>query len=180
MLRRSLFALALVAAVPAVRVTGDDPKPAASPAFWTEDELRLVDRGLEVVNCDRKDLAFQKRPIDDPFRLPIVNRVLDDPLSIGPITEAWDVDARKGSVGALLMHARWALDLVPKTSSTKDTEGEVDVAGLPEALRGPMVFFLAALDDASDVGAKIRVSLGPDAEAVLRRALKTQADPSAR
>ena len=33
-------------------------------------QLRRIDEGLDVLNCTRKDLGFQKRPIDDPFRLP--------------------------------------------------------------------------------------------------------------
>ena len=74
-----------------------DKKPAAPvdvPGFWTADELRRIDEGLDVLNCTRKDLGFQKRPIDDPFRLPVVNQILDDPLSIGPVAAEWDANAR--------------------------------------------------------------------------------------
>ena len=84
------------------RVRSDDPKPAEKPVFWTDAELALIDRGLDLLNCDRKDLGFQKRPIDDPFRLVVANRCLDDPLSIGLEAQAWDDVAKHGKVDDLL------------------------------------------------------------------------------
>ncbi len=97
---------------------GDDAKPPAPahpvdvPGFWTQDELRRIDEGLDVLNCTRKDLGFQKRPIDDPFRLPVVNQILDDPLSIGPVAAEWDAVARTGRPDALVEHAL-TLDRLP-------------------------------------------------------------------
>jgi len=85
-----------------------DKKPAAPvdvPGFWTADELRRIDEGLDVLNCTRKDLGFQKRPIDDPFRLPVVNQILDDPLSIGPVAAEWDAVARTGDPSRLITEA---------------------------------------------------------------------------
>src|SRR5262245_35674890 len=78
----------------------DDEKPAPPapvdvPGFWTADELRRIDQGLDVLNCTRKDLGFQKRPIDDPFRLPVVNWILDEPLKIGPVAASWDACVRQ-------------------------------------------------------------------------------------
>src|SRR5947207_615238 len=83
---------------------GDDPaapQPQKTYEFWTKDELERIDRGLQVLNLDRRDLGFQKRPIDDPFRLDVVNRILDDPLSIGDEAERWDRLARTGDAAAL-------------------------------------------------------------------------------
>jgi HEAT repeat protein len=76
----------------------EKPKSEApdSTGFWTAAELDLLDRGLDAINATRADLAFQKRPIDDPFRLAVVNRALDDPLSVGREAQAWDDAAKIG------------------------------------------------------------------------------------
>ena len=83
-MRRVRWAVLFLIAFPAARTHAEEPAPApvaAAPgAFWTTDELRRIDLALEVANCDRKDLGFFKRPIDDPFRLPVVDQVLDDAL----------------------------------------------------------------------------------------------------
>jgi HEAT repeat protein len=93
-------ALAVAAPAPAEEAKG----------FWTDRELALLDRGLDLLNCTRADLQFQKRPIDDPFRLPVVNRALDDPLSIGNEAETWDETARTGDPAGLLGQACRQLD----------------------------------------------------------------------
>ena len=173
MLRRAALALGLLVALPAARVLAGDPPPVPAPGFWTPDELTLIDRGLNVLNCDRKDLQFQKRPLDDPFRLSIVNRVLDDPLSIGPIAEGWDESARNGLATALLAQARTALDL-PEEMPDHDADSKIDLRGLPESVREPMLYTLAAVERERDVGAKIHASLGSNADAILSRALLTQ------
>jgi hypothetical protein len=90
------------------------PQPVDVPGFWTADELRRIDQALDVLNCTRKDLGFQKRPIDDPFRLKVVNQILDDPLSIGPVAAEWDEVARDGDVQSLLSHAIDAIDASEK------------------------------------------------------------------
>ena len=77
MTTRRVAILLAVLALPAARAGADDPPKApqapATPKFWTDAELALIDRGLEVLNLERKDLGFQKRPIDDPFRLSVVD-----------------------------------------------------------------------------------------------------------
>ena len=88
----------------------DDAKAGAParvdvPGFWTEEELRRIDEGLEVLNVTRADLGFQKRPIDDPFRLAVVDRILDEPLAIGEVAAEWDEVARRGEAGRLCAKA---------------------------------------------------------------------------
>ena len=103
----------LVVSVLAVAASAQDAPPPAPPpepakpksAFWTDAESALLDRGLEVLNCSRADMGFQKRPIEDPFRLSVVNRALDDPLSVGDEAQAWDVVAKTGDPSALLERA---------------------------------------------------------------------------
>src|SRR5262249_37887141 len=87
---------------------GDEPagaQPAKTYEFWTKDELERIDRGLQILNLDRKDLGFQKRPIDDPFRLQVRDKILDAPLSIGDEAEHWDRVAKTGDVAALFAAA---------------------------------------------------------------------------
>jgi HEAT repeat protein len=86
-----------------------DTKPADVPGFWTADELMRLDEGLGVINASRADLGFFKRPIDDPFRLDVVNRALDDPLSMGREAAEWDAVARRSDAHRLFAHARSAL-----------------------------------------------------------------------
>jgi len=87
----------------------------ADDGFWTSDELRRIDEGLALLNLARKDLGFQKRPIDDPFRLKVVDRALDDPLSVGAEAQSWDEVARGGDPAAILLRALRALDGEPFT-----------------------------------------------------------------
>ena len=127
---------------------GDDPaapRPSKTSEFWTADELERIDRGLEMLNLDRRDLGFQKRPIDDPFRLPVVNRILDDPLSIGDEAERWDRAARTGDPDQLLMQAQ-VLEvafggdhIVPRP--------KIESAALPEAVRVEIADTLGFLGD---------------------------------
>ncbi|MCG3133052.1 MAG: hypothetical protein HMLKMBBP_00143 [Planctomycetes bacterium] len=91
------------AEVPSLSSPAATPDPARPAGFWTEDELRRIDEGLRLCNASRADLGFQKRPIDDPFRLDVVNRALDDPLSCGPAAESWDGLARGGDAAAILV-----------------------------------------------------------------------------
>jgi HEAT repeat protein len=106
-----LAVLVLLAAV-AAPAGAEEPAPAPPPAdpFWTEAELDLLDRGLLVVNASRADLGFQKRPLEDPFRLEVVNRALDDPLSVGREAQAWDEAAGGGVPDDLLRRSYIALD----------------------------------------------------------------------
>src|SRR5262249_17846009 len=85
-------------------------EPAAKPVdpdlgFWTADELARIDRGLEVLNLDRKDLDFQKQPIDDPFRLDVVRRILEHPVAIGAEAQKWDDVAKTGDVRRIFERA---------------------------------------------------------------------------
>src|SRR5262245_14453106 len=158
---------------------GDDAKPPAPaqpvdvPGFWTADELRRIDEGLDVLNCTRKDLGFQKRPIDDPFRLPVVNQILDDPLSIGPVAAEWDAVARRGDVHDLLVKASQAV------------ESLCYLDGRPGAYSGPQTIsvdsaqidispFMRALADAgAEVAQAFRVAQ-PTLQSLLMKARDTQ------
>lgn len=165
----------------------DAPKPAPAapvdvPGFWTADELRRIDQGLDVLNCTRKDLGFQKRPIDDPFRLPVVNWILDEPLKIGPVAAAWDACVRQPPsdvyVSNLLEHAIGTLGIghdAPKTVWAPPDLG---------AFRGPLseeqLALLNGLVPWTDcLAPAVGAAFGPvkdQTRALLRKILSTQVE----
>lgn len=123
------FLLPLIAGGIAPADEDTSPTP---PGFWTEDELNRIDRGLEAINADRKDLGFHKRPIDDPFRRPVVDRALDDPLSMGAEAQAWDDVVRKGDVEALLERCLLRCGLRKKSTLNAGANQKDAVEHLPE------------------------------------------------
>ncbi len=155
------------------------PPPGVAAPFWTATELALIDRGLEAANCDRKDLQFQKRPIDDPFRLEVVNRVLDDPLSIGAEAQAWDDAATTGNPSRILGRARAALGVPTPTPGAEAPEPEEEHQAFPPGLALAMASFLPSLTAAARSGEALRAPFGADAEAVLRKALGSQVEKPA-
>jgi hypothetical protein len=54
-------------------------------------ERERLAAALACVNLSIDDLGWDKRPIDDPFRLAVVNRALDEPLSLAEMAD----EARK-------------------------------------------------------------------------------------
>ena len=180
-MRRWWVPLGLLALSTVARAS--DPAPArAAPGpvdvagFWTKDELARIDRGLEMLNLDRKDLGFQKRPIDDPFRLDVVNQALDEPLSVGPQAMKWDEVARAGDAGKLLWRARTVLGLTPTEHPSEDVETTVELPGISAALKSALVLFVGDLQLAREPVATMRASLGDGADAVLRKAFLTQVE----
>lgn len=176
--RRLLLLPVLVLALGAPALPAEEP-PKDPPGFWTEKELALLDRGLEALNCTRADLGFQKRPIEDPFRLEVVNRALDDPLSLGAEAKEWDDVARAGNAEGLL--ARTATTLVFPVEPTPPDSGtgpyRFPTDRLPEGARDPFVELMFAIDcktDFRDFNAPGEV--GAHELALLRKALLSQVE----
>ena len=172
-MRRPWIAVLALLVVRSARA-GDDPaapQPPKTYEFWTQDELQRIDRGLEVLNLDRKDLGFQKRPIDDPFRLEVVNRILDDPLSIGDEAEGWDRVARKGDAGRLLHKASGLLP--PRHGSRWTNSPALTSQVVPEAVLEEIRGVLGACRASGGI---VTDKLGLDAEKVLRKAYRTQVE----
>lgn len=156
-------------------------KPVDVPGFWTDDELRRIDQGLDVLNVTRKDLGFQKRPIDDPFRLTVVNRILDEPLAIGPIAAEWDAVARNGNVLGLLTRAMEMLP--PPTSHEPPLEAgrEADLAPaitakLPESARHAFNNLVRRMSWAATVADAVCTPLAKDRASFMRKVLSTQVE----
>lgn len=181
-------ALVLLVAMPAR--PGDEP-PAAQPAgaaapdpFWTADELARIDEGLAVVNASRADLGFQKQPIDDPFRLDVVRRALDDPLSVGREAQVWDEVARRGDAHWLLAQAqrvfpvRWGGGDRAFTDVPCDEVVELLGAGTKEPLRRVLDSSSRAARFPRLVRQDTNESLPSDAS-ILVKALRSQVETAA-
>ncbi|MHC4849995.1 MAG: hypothetical protein ACYTEG_16295, partial [Planctomycetota bacterium] len=119
-------------------------RPVDKAGFWTKDELRRIDEGLAVVNASRADLGFEKQPIDDPFRLDVVRRALDDPLSVGRTASEWDRIARRGDASDIVGWARqYALDAPPPRHPPNIAEPFNWPGSVPKGLVGPLENVLA-------------------------------------
>ncbi len=49
---------------------------------WTPAERQGIETALHAMNMTPEDLRYNKRPFNDKYRLPIVDRCLDDPLAV--------------------------------------------------------------------------------------------------
>jgi HEAT repeat protein len=187
------LAVAIVAALAAAASAEEPPVPGVpkeAPKFWTEAEMAILDRGLDVLNCTRADLGFQKRPLEDPFRLAVVNRALDDPLSVGDEAQGWDDTARRGDPVALLKRAcsqldedlRWPSSVEARSGSTPvpHLTGPSSSAlmhlrrlghGIAEMVEGGTVVI-----SASGAPEESLPSLGKDKAPLLRKALLSQVE----
>jgi len=93
----------------------------ALPGGLDEGERQRVAEALAHVNMSIEDLGWDKRPIDDPFRLGVVNVALDQPLALAAMAERArgdftvnpakpDIEALVGGIGAWQGHpASWEL-----------------------------------------------------------------------
>ncbi len=180
------FAAALLLLARGAAADDDEKKPKPAdpvdvPGFWTEDELRRIDQGLDVLNVTRKDLGFQKRPIEDAFRLECVDRILDEPLAIGQVAAEWDEVARAGHARALLAHAwgvfpqRWP----GGDRAFNDVAIDEIVALLGPRTQDPLKRMMDVAKWLADwpklVRSDVSITVPSDAE-ILRKALRTQVE----
>jgi len=66
------------------------PAPELEKGSLTDDEIRLIDLALESINATWSDMSFRKDYVDDPFRLDVAQKALDDPYSLVLWTYEWD------------------------------------------------------------------------------------------
>lgn len=173
LLASTLFTLVLLPLLPRLVRAGDGPGD--PPGFWTEDELRRIDEGLAVVNASRADLDFQKQVIDDPFRLDVVKRALDDPLSVGRTAEKWDAAVRDPDIGVVLRRALGTVSGGQMMTSNM-TSSDTPVEPLPAAAARPYRLLTTRVLTQGDF---VRMSLRKLEDrrgAVLRAALKSQVE----
>lgn len=172
-MRRTLPVLLLVGAFATAAPAQEKP-----PGFWTEDELRRIDEGLAVVNASRADLGFSKQLLDDPFRLDVVRRALDAPLSIGDEAQGWaDVSATEDP-RRLLERASRDLDL---TLSPLPEYLGIRVgwdAPLPESVREALDVVVAAVG-LHQRSFPVERLVRADAERLAREALLSQVEEPA-
>jgi hypothetical protein len=77
------------------------PTAAEDVAFFTPEELALIDDALALLNMTREDAGFDKLVIDDDWRLPVVNRTLAAPLDAATVASMWATKARGAPVDVL-------------------------------------------------------------------------------
>jgi hypothetical protein len=180
----ALPAAAQDAAKPAAAAAPEEPKPVDVPGFWTDAELAAIDEGLAVVNASRADLGFFKRPYDDPFRLDVVNRALDDPLSMGREAAEWDRVCRRGDPVEILEHATATVRTPPESMATPP---EGPPPPIPEELKKRMSYrsntaadvLPRVLSDLSRAAALVRGAFEPcgaERDDLLRKALLSQVE----
>ena len=103
----------------------------ASAAGLSEQERSQLEQALACVNMSIADLSWDKRPIDDAFRLAIVNRALDEPLSLAADAEAARADFNGDPVVAARALGAW---LAPSTGPAPG--GGVPFPRIDESARG--------------------------------------------
>jgi len=90
------------------------PAPVLEPGALTDDEIRVIDLALDSINMTWSDMSFRKDYVDDPFRLDVCQRALDDPYSLVLWNYEWD---------AFLLDAKPAGDIMLRAAIDLDSDG---------------------------------------------------------
>lgn len=102
----------------------EQPTPKLESGSLTENELAVIDAALATINMQRSDMNFRKDYVDDPYRLRVVQRALDEPLSLIEWNYGWDAKLlEEKSVSELLGYIASDLDS-PVPSDIKSIEIE--------------------------------------------------------
>ena len=126
---RLIGVLALMVGIAAACVTAqpldvpplEQPTPELPKGSLTDEELRVIDLALATMMADRSDLGFRKDYIDDPFRLTVVQRALDEPLSLIEWNYGWD---------DFLLTEKTADEILARAAVDLDCSAEVDLVPL--------------------------------------------------
>lgn len=106
---------------------------ATAQGFDAETERRFAE-ALKAVNLAPADLGWDKRPIDDDFRLTAVNRALDEPLSLATFATRAETDFKGDPLAAARAAASW-LDVVVAGELVDMKSSSVDFADAPESAK---------------------------------------------
>lgn len=111
---------------------------ASDPPALGEPTTRRLAEALSYVNLSLDDLGWDKRPIDDDFRLSCVNETLDRPLALADRALRAEREFAADPVGSAIAAAAW-LDLpapaVKERAETQAPEWEGAPAEAVEAMR---------------------------------------------
>lgn len=140
--RLGLFFAAAVLAAGAM--AEDPPKPAEGPLL-DDGVMRRLKQALDCVNLSVEDLGWDKRPLDDAFRLKCVNETLDHPLGLADAAQDAERDfagdpGRSGVAAAALLDLesphRWPRDaiqpVIPKGMPAEAADAFLEVCYLRE------------------------------------------------
>lgn len=169
-------ALALMVSVVSTCVTAQSPDvpPLAQPTpklpkgALTNEELTVMDLALTTMMADRSDLGFRKDYIDDPFRLTVVQRALDEPLSLIEWNYGWDEFLlTEKTADEILARAASDLDcaLEPNAAPTvpRTEKRGMSFKGVPDAWTAPLERLDQAVFAANDaMTQKVLASISED------------------
>lgn len=142
--RLGLFFAAAVLAAGAM--AEDPPKPEEGPLL-DDGVMRRLKQALDCVNLSVEDLGWDKRPLDDAFRLKCVNDTLDHPLHLADSARDAERDFAADPAASALAAAR-LLDLQKPADLRRDAHERVP-AGMPVEAQVAFLELAALLDDSS-------------------------------
>ena len=124
--------------------TWPPPAPELDPGSLTASEIELIDLALKSINMTWDDMGFRKDYVDDPFRLEIAQRALDEPYFLVLWNYEWDQFLlTQRTASEILFRAASDLDAdlynrnpLNPTLSTIGRASEFPL--LPESWRGPV------------------------------------------
>lgn len=105
---------------------------------WTPAERKAIDETLRIGNLSEKDLTWDRRPFNDPFRLSLVDKSLDQPIESSDLLMRLSSDLMMAPVGRALriIDATWPD--VPTIPSAAVAPAAGKWTG-PETLREPIL-----------------------------------------
>lgn len=120
----------------------------SASAQLSDTEKGLLRDGMAVGNLSTADLNWDRRPFNDRWRMPLINRSLDDPIATADELTQLQADLGRSSVGvALGMIARAAYG--EATTTAPILPPSVLNEALPEAIRRPVSFLAERVAAAS-------------------------------
>ena len=101
--------------------------PAGDPWDWDHPIPPIAMDGIQYALAAQlmslEDLTYQKDPVDDPYRLPIVTQTLEDPLSVYNITWAFGHRFESQNVPAAMLSEQWLFNLMQLSDPSGGEEG---------------------------------------------------------
>ena len=119
----------------------DVPEPLRPSGLLDEFTLKKLAEALACVNLSVADLGWNKRPIDDDFRLRCVNETLDMPLTLADRAERAEREFGSDPEDAVRKGATWLDIPAEKLAEMQDEKFGLDLSKAPEPARD--IFFAA-------------------------------------
>ncbi len=129
-----------------------------------EVEKAELARALACVNLSPAALGWDKRPINDPFRLAVVNRALDEPLSLADMAEAAEADFGTDLATAARAVATWLAPASGVVSGNASPFPRIE-----EIVRGAPPAISRVVGVAREARGRVALAIPESARATLQR-----------